>query len=120
MCVAILTPSGNQFAKSDCAVGHFLVNSHGNNREMIDIKPNLNNFVCTKLMGSCNKELTWLLTHWEYVFLALIHRNEICDAVRLFIHLTVKLYRCVNGKANHYTQMKLKGSLTTYELIYNF
>ena len=38
-------------------------------------------------MGKCKKDITPLLTHWSYVFLALTHRNGV-DYLLVVCHLT--------------------------------
>ena len=35
-------------------------------------------------MGSCKKDVTPLLTHWSYVFLALTHRDDVPKGVYLY------------------------------------
>ena len=39
-----------------------------------------------KSMGLCKKDITPLLTHWSYVFLAITHRNDILHIAQVSMH----------------------------------
>ena len=43
-------------------------------------------------MGSCKKDVTPLLTHWSYVFLALTHRYDFISATALVLPISPMLF----------------------------
>ena len=62
-------------------------------------------------MGQCKKDVTPLLTHWSYVFLALTHRND--SDIRMILSMLVVIVTVCYGNRSSIFDSKTWGWIST-------